>query len=171
MQKFNHKALMEVIGVFAVVASLIFVGLQLMLDRRIASAATYSISADGRRSDTRAKLESDAFMTLQENLWEIGVRPTWWSEELSTTDIGKLDSGSDIFAAYLEVRLAYLDRDEVYHQYQNNLLPIIYWEGAKRAVERDLRDPFKRAVILSQNAPLRTVVNQLIIEIDRENGT
>ncbi|MFT7470152.1 MAG: hypothetical protein ACI8XU_000040 [Kiritimatiellia bacterium] len=166
MRKPNHKELLEMIGVIAVIGSLIFVGLQLMLDRRLALADTYSFSADGRRSDTRTKLESDAYMSLQDKLWAAGVRPLWWNEELSTTDVGMLDSGADIMAAYLETRLGFLDHDEVYYQYQQGLLPQVYWDGAKQALAKYLKDPFKRAVILDQAAPLQTIVSELLQEID-----
>ena len=142
-----------------------------MLDRRLATANTYSFSVDGRRNDTRAKLESDAYMSLQNKLWTNGVRPSWWSEELSTTDIGVLDSGADIMAAYLETRLSFLDQDEVYYQYQQNLIPQSYWDGAKQSLKKSLTDPFERAVILDQIAPVRTIVDELINELAREEET
>ena len=59
-RKLSNRELAEIVGVLAVVASLVFVGLQLMLDRKIASGEQYSARAMARQSMLQSYLESDA---------------------------------------------------------------------------------------------------------------
>ena len=78
----DTKRLIEYVGVLTVVASLLFVGMQLYLDRQIASAEQYQNRAESRKSDLRTLLESDAYLTLSAERWDAGNRPRWWNEEI-----------------------------------------------------------------------------------------
>jgi hypothetical protein len=69
--RINGRQVTEFLGLFAVVASLLFVGLQLSLDRKLALADSYSFTNEGRRSDARSMLESDPYMELQSKFWLI----------------------------------------------------------------------------------------------------
>ena len=60
--KGSKKELVEIVGIFAVVASLILVGMQLQLDRKVALAEQYSNRAESVKADRRVILESDALM-------------------------------------------------------------------------------------------------------------
>lgn len=51
--KASKKELVEIVGIFAVVASLIFVGMQLQLDRKVALAEQYSNRAESVKADRR----------------------------------------------------------------------------------------------------------------------
>ena len=57
--KLTTRQIIESIGLFSIVASLIFVGVQLRLDGRIALAEVYSMRTESRRADLRAILESE----------------------------------------------------------------------------------------------------------------
>ena len=52
----KQKEVVEIVGIFAVVASLIFVGMQLMLDRKVALAEQYFNRAESAKADRRAIL-------------------------------------------------------------------------------------------------------------------
>ena len=75
--KTNQARLFEFIGVIAVVLSLLFVGMQLMFDRRVAMGEQYFNRAEARRADIRSRIESDAYMSDRVNRWENGDRPGW----------------------------------------------------------------------------------------------
>ncbi|NQV70879.1 MAG: hypothetical protein HQ498_12710 [Pseudohongiella sp.] len=62
--KLTIKESIETIGIVSIVASLIFVGMQLRLDRDVAVAEVYIARTESRRADLRAFLESEA--SLQE---------------------------------------------------------------------------------------------------------
>ena len=47
----SKKDIVEIVGIFAVVASLIFVGMQLMLDRKVALAEQYFNRAESVKAD------------------------------------------------------------------------------------------------------------------------
>ena len=65
------RQIIEAIGISAVVASLIFVGMQLLLDRRIAVADQYFNRAEAQRENLRTRTESEAFFANQEEMWEL----------------------------------------------------------------------------------------------------
>ena len=47
----DTRKILEIVGVLSVVASLLFVGMQLLLDRRITTAEQYQNRAESRKSD------------------------------------------------------------------------------------------------------------------------
>ena len=72
--KINLKDSIEIVGIFAVVASLLFVGLQLQLDRKVALADQYFNRAESAKADRRALLDSDDYMIGVEQWWADGGR-------------------------------------------------------------------------------------------------
>jgi hypothetical protein len=71
-------------------------------------------------------------------------------------------------SAYLELRLKYLSIDQTYYQYQQDMVPELFWRGARRVLKDALMGPFNRAVILDQSSLIVSVVRELITEIDGE---
>ena len=57
--RFTNKEIIEAIGILSIIASLIFVGLQLRLEGRLALADAYATRAESRMSTLRALLESE----------------------------------------------------------------------------------------------------------------
>jgi len=55
-----NKQTIELIGVIGIIASLIFVGIQLILDRRLALAEMYAFRAEARQANLRTYLESES---------------------------------------------------------------------------------------------------------------
>lgn len=64
--KTSKKYIVEIAGIFAVVVSLIFVGMQLQLDRKVALADQYFNRAESAKADRRALLESDDYTQFVE---------------------------------------------------------------------------------------------------------
>ena len=79
--KSDSKKIFEIVGNLSVVASLLFVGMQLYLDRQIAAAEQYQFRAESRKADLRVQLESDAYIARRVEAWKAGIRPIWWNEE------------------------------------------------------------------------------------------
>ena len=164
--KLTHKELLELSAAIAVVGSLAFVGLQLKLDRDIALANSFADQIESRKEDYRAKLESDAYMSMQETLWEAGARPSWWSDALESYEAENLQSGAQIIARYYEVELDYLELERINFRYEHGLIDEGYWLGARQTLRAFLQDPFRRAVILSRGSDITDTVTQLVAEID-----
>jgi len=169
--KKTNKELLEAVGVIAVVTSLIFVGVQLYFDRNVAMADSYSNAIESRKADVRAKLESDTFMRLQDTLWELGKRPDWWSDVLESNASQSLETGSEIMAQFFELQLRYLEFDSVYYRYQQGLITDLYWDGVRKAIKEALRDPYTRAIYANRSSILWWTIQELVMEIDSENGT
>ena len=79
--KFDKQSI-EVIGILGVIASLTFVGMQLMLDRQVALADQYFNRTESRLATVRSQLESEAYIDLMVMQWENGSRPAFLSGEL-----------------------------------------------------------------------------------------
>ena len=169
--KLINKELVEGAGVIAVVTSLIFVGSQLYFDRRVAMTDSYSSTIESRKADSRAKLESDTFMRVQDSLWESGERPRWWSDALESTEAQNLETGSEIMALFYEAQLNYLEFDNTYFRHQQGLITDIYWNGVRNAIKNELRDPFTRAIFSTRSSILGATIRELMAEIDSESGT
>ena len=76
-------------GLMGVIGSLIFVGIQLRLESRVALADQYFNRAESRMATFRSRLESDHWVANQIEGWERGERPNWWNEGLETTRMTK----------------------------------------------------------------------------------
>jgi len=61
--RLDSKQVIDIIGVTAIVASLIFVGLQLMLDRNVSIAAQYAARSESLKADLRTRMESNGYMS------------------------------------------------------------------------------------------------------------
>ena len=138
--KANQKELVEVVGIFAVVASLIFVGMQLQLDRKVALAEQYSIRAESVKADRRIILESDALMQYLEESWALGWRPAFWDDDWEIA--GHIEEGSlavrSVIAAIVEDQLSIIGYDTVYFQYRQGLLDEELWSGLRGSLKRSI---------------------------------
>lgn len=166
--KTSTKQIAEYLGIAAVAASLIFVGMQLRLDGRVAMADQYATRAESVKADTRIKMESEEYLAMEAKRWASGIRPGWWNEELANL-AEELDfSGTDVMMTYLDRRLSLVQFDNLYFQYQQGLLEEGFWNGARRTMKNGMREPFTRAIYELQAARLTPVVRELLAEIESE---
>ena len=174
MKQANLRDWLEIVGIFAVVASLIFVGMQLVLDRKVALAEQYSSRAESAKADRRSSLESQDYMQYIEDKWELGDRPTYWNEDWEIAR--RLDDGAisvkGVFAEITGLQLDIIGYDSVYFQYQQGFLDEELWnqlrEGMKRAMARDelTRVIYERRA----RSTIRPVVEELLREIETEQS-
>ncbi len=160
----DKKQLIELLGFVAVVLSLVFVGIQLILDRRLAVAERYDARAESIMSNFRVKMESDTYLSALGKRWDYGERPNWWNDELETMaqDIGL--TGSEVWAEIYDHTISLEAFDAFYFQYQQGLLPDIYWNGAQNALRRGLANPLQRAVYLNIPRPITGVIREIAEE-------
>lgn len=170
MKPTNWKYVAELIGLFAIVASLIFVGLQLLLDRQVAIADQYSHRAELRLMTVQAWLQSDSYMTYRLNSWNKGNRPVWWSENFEAEIKNSGYSGIDIIVEMITWEMDLLTFDNVYFQYQQGLITEEFWQNIKEVYKQRLRNPRSRAVLLNTATllPVQELLLELVAEIDNE---
>ena len=148
---------MQVIGIFAVVASLIFVGMQMKQTQAIALSDAY-------QSRAATSVEMITANAANEN-----ALTAWY-----VTDAEGLDSLSpeEINAGRQQALAVRLVWDNIYYQYESGFIPEEYWLTSRVNMKSVLSRPFPRSVIdseLDQMRPsLRAVVVKVIAEIDSE---
>jgi hypothetical protein len=149
---------LQVIGLFGVIASLLFVGLQMKQDREIALSAA-----------TQARTET----TIQ-NIMGLMSNPQYLSA------VEKYLNGDDDDVTPIERfvvdRLgttALFNFENVHFQYQQGFIPPERWSASRETLKGLLKTPFGPRRFYEVNpstwrAPFQQVVDELIAEIDAE---
>ena len=170
--KASKKDLVEIAGIFAVVASLIFVGMQLQLDRKVALAEQYSNRAESVKADRRIILESDALMQNLEERWALGWRPVYWDEDWEIAGLVKEGalSSRGVIAEIISKQLAIIGYDTIYYQYRQGLLDEESWSGLRSSLKRGMaQNELTRAVYIQfARTTIQPVVEELLHEIESE---
>jgi hypothetical protein len=166
---------LEIVGIFAVVASLIFVGMQLQLDRKVALVDQYFNRAESAKADRRSLLESDAYMQFLEEGWALGNRPPFWDDgweiaaQMEEGTISVRSAGAEI----LRHQMSIIGYDSVYFQYQQGLLDEEPWIGLRSVLKNNMaRHELAREVYtFFARRTLRPVIEEILreIEVERES--
>ena len=163
--KIDAKQAVEITSVIAVVASVLFVGVQLMLDRRVAIASQFQSRTQIVIDNQRAAFENDRYIEEQARRWEQN-RPSWWTdyhEEL-------LESGEtfeSIARSSLRIFMRIYSLDNNYFQFRNGLFDEGAWESSLNIIQAALSSPFSRTMYLSTRG-ISPETQQLFIEIDND---
>jgi hypothetical protein len=174
--KINNKVLMELIGVLTVTASLVFVGIQLMFDRKVAIADQYFNRTESVKEDRRTLLLSPVFFHDVEKMWALGEKPPHWNDEWEVAK--QVNDGTRSIAGVqhriLELQLAIIGYDNIYFQYQQGLIGESSWqhfrEQIKRAIKRD--SELTRTIYLKHaRSTLLPIVQEILLEIELERKT
>lgn len=174
MKQAKLRDWLEIVGIFAVVASLIFVGMQLLLDRKVALAEQYSSRAESAKADRRSALESQDSMQYFEELWALGEKPSYWNEDweiAKRVDDGTL-SVKSVFAEIIGLQLDIIGYDSVYFQYQQGLLDEELWNQLRAGMKRIMaRDELTRVVYERHaRSTIRPVIEEVLREIELEQS-
>ena len=169
--KTSKKELVEILGIFGVIASLIFVGMQLQLDRKVALAEQYFNRAESAKEDLRARLTSQAYSQYIDESWASGRRP----ERLQSADIYKRVeegsiSASSAEAITLHLKLAVIGYDNLYFQYQQGLLDEETWSSFRSDLKSSMSEyKLCRDVYLGSARPtIKPLIEEIISEIEFE---
>ena len=144
----------QVIGIFALVSSLIFVGLQIKQTSEIALSQV---------SQARASSAAEAVMTLASN-------------EHAMSAFGKGHAGQDdsiteaeaLAGYYSVVAILYL-WENTYYQYQLGFVPEDQWRIVRERVKTYMREnSFARSAIRRRSTSMRPSMREMLDEIDAE---
>lgn len=164
--------MVEIAGIFAVVASLIFVGLQLRLDRKVAVAEQYFNRAESAKADRRAMLESDDYMQFRGELWALGDRPSFWDEssELAAQVADGSISVRSLRAGIVSLQLSVIGYDNVYFQYQQGLIEDEMWNHLRSTMKRNMagNEIVRQAYSLYARPTIRPIIDEILKEIEAE---
>ena len=167
----NLRDWLEIIGIFGVIASLIFVGLQLKQDREIAAAGAFQ---------ERSAMYSEAMHSLAAN--ENALRAMIKAQ-------GR-DPDAPIDMPGVNVRMTMIESlamrqaasamavlgDNSYYQFQAGFLPEEHWLAVREEIKRNLRSSrMFRSIMLSEGNSRRPEYNaeirRMIAEVDAEGST
>lgn len=146
---------LEVIGIFAVVASLIFVGLELRQAQVISMAQAYQ---------ERAIAASEWSTTLVAN-------PVAVSAYLKITAGhqrgDELTDEERYVGRHTHVALFHL-YDNAHYQFLNGLLSEEVWSMVRENLKRSMRRPFSREIYVSRSEYARPTFRAVVEELERE---
>ena len=131
---------LQVFGIFALVASLIFVGMQMKLDREIALSAIYQARSDASMIIRMAPLESEALLSAT------AKRVFGSGEELTPEE-------EIAFFSLLGGNMIYLEN--VHFQYMNGFISEEHWQTNREEIKVLMRmAPGRRKDYIDNGCPL-----------------
>ena len=168
--KSDSKKIFEIVGNLSVVASLLFVGMQLYLDRQIAAAEQYQFRAESRKADLRVQLESDAYIARRVEAWKAGIRPIWWNEEHDLQMQNGKFSETSVATFIIMSQLELVHFDNIYFQYNQGLIEEEFWQRALIVIEDRLtNDPIAREIWLNDVLrPVSDLAKEIVLEPNYE---
>ena len=146
----NWRQSAELVGIMAVVASLIFVGLQLKQSQEIAIAAQYHNRAALAVENFNAELES-------------GDLRFWGS--FSGLEVTKDRSIEDLGELYLRLMKFFLIHDNHFYQYQSGFMAEEAWQARYSGLKNALSVEEVRFFLKSQSSEYRASFIDLCSEI------
>jgi len=142
---------LQVFGLFGVIASLIFVGLQMMQDREIALSAIFQERA---ASATELYLEMASNDTLRLGMIKVAEGQSDQLTPLEQTAIQAFALAGKQMA------------DNSFYQYQQGFAPEEHWLQIKETMKSAWRNSVSREAVL--NSPMRPSFREEIERINRE---
>jgi hypothetical protein len=164
MKQTNWKDISELLGMAAIISSLVFVGMELRQSQQIAIAGQYQQRAESFVEQLYARVP---FSSEQERLAKM-VRSTY----SDAIDLSVLESMSDEGIA-LEFTRASADGtmfDNNYFQYQSGMMSDDGWQAMRGRLKRALRlGPFFRAELTHRGDRYRDSFRELCDQLMAEN--
>ena len=117
---------MQVVGIFALVASLVFVGMQMQLDREIARVMIYQSRASTLAEISMAAASSPEAMSA-------AVKSSFGdpSKEIHVDDWPAPITAQDMVLGTYQVNAFMAIADNSFYQYQEGFLPAEHWASVK----------------------------------------
>ena len=161
----------QIFGIFGVVGSLVFVGLQLRQSQEIAIAAQYQARLEAASTHYTALLQSDT------GLRAVGgdLLADWLADETLPPELKAWLSAQPVEELAFRAIAAILflkSHDNVYFQYQAGFLSEEAWAALREQLRGGLHDPrmWVRSVYQENPAVWRESYQALIEELIREDG-
>lgn len=161
---------LEVIGIFGLVASLVFVGIQIRQDREIAKASMYqarsemlsqAMASAAGNTEAIAVLAKAAYGDANQEIFDEGIKASLTAQEY--------------LLGLFQVRSIFALTDNSFHQYQEGFLPRAHWVGVRSTVKNFAAENLLYRRILESslddmNPALRDEFVAIFEEIDRQAG-
>lgn len=166
----NQKLIFELASTLAVVASLLFVGTQLYLDRKVALSEQYFNRAESRMETLRNQIASEDYLNAMVAQFERGDRPGWWDEnsQVAKNIQNNILSVKDFQIYLIQTNLNLVSFDNLYYQYNQGFINEEIWLGVRVQVKASLGSPIALGVLSSTPLPVGSLINQMVIEIENE---
>ena len=161
----DWKQLFEIFGVLGIIASLLFVGMQMQLDRKIAMAEQYQNRAELRLEGIRNLQANPDFVRDRAYQWERS-RPEWWTDDVEAGYMQRFESMDAFVRSTMNFEDFVVSFDNNYYQYRNGLLEGGFWRPMLERMRNALLDPIPRAMASTLTVSQETIdlLNQLIRE-------
>ena len=134
--KVNLRTYIELIGIASLVASLIFVGIQLILDRRVSLGNAYQARAESRMENLRMYVSNENLIRDSVERIEAGARPFYYTESIRLEGEKTGYSLEHIIRYSLLQQINMVSFDNIYYQRSLGFLEESYWDAATESLEQ-----------------------------------
>ena len=159
--KTDWKSIAELIGIAAIVASLVFVGLQMKQSQEIAIAAQYQERANTSIEGWRHRQLNSKFVR---RIGEIEA-----SRHGLLPGMENVDDIEALGDRYIELVITMLLYDNYHFQYQAGFLTDEYWEGQRRSLRQLMSLPDYRHYVEFHTDSYRASYAMLLNDLRDEN--
>ncbi|MFT4862526.1 MAG: hypothetical protein ACI95C_001747 [Pseudohongiellaceae bacterium] len=168
--KISSAKLIEAADVFGVIASLIFVGMQLRLDRQLAIAGQFQSRTGLRIQQETTFLDNSDFIQDRASAWE-KKRPDWWNIEIESIFAESYESMSEMTRDHRTMIIFAVLMENNYYQYRQGFFGVGTWLKMRAALQNTLRNPIRRSVYKGFGNPdFSRLLDTLTEELDIENN-
>ena len=169
MEKLRNTNFVELFGIFGIIASLTFVGAQLVLDRNI---------ANGEAFQSRVALNVENLIGQRDNREIVQGRakryeanePAWWSAEVPRYIDENNLTMEDVVRMEIQAAIYIQITDNNLYQYELGLIDEDSWVSMRQGFKGNWLNPVSKARILASDY-LRPSMQRLISEITAELNT
>jgi hypothetical protein len=165
------RGIVEIVGVFVLVVSLVFVGMQLYFDRQVAIADQYAQRSESMKSDSRSRMESEHYVLMLAKSWDGGYRRGMFGEVYEDLYENLGFTSVDIMVHKLGKQQEMYQFDNVYFQYKQGLLAPEAWLVFRNNLKNTLRSRLARheyEITYSYYPSLAEIIPEIFEELDNE---
>jgi hypothetical protein len=161
---------MQVVGIFALVASLIFVGLQMKQTQNIAIADQYQDRSDAALEYYLAQFQSDQMLTQRASEFAARAKAGGMSEQVAVAIENQ--GAVSVTLIYLRFRAIIIMFDNYHYQYEQGFLDESAWQGFRFRLKNTLSVDLYEALYNSETGTYRQtfqeLCSQLLHELDND---
>ena len=150
MNTTNWRETAELIGIAAIVASLVFVGLQMKQTHEIAYSSVYQ---------SRANASSEVSMSLASNAPALSGWRKFDDGQGDQATLEEIEAG-----VLAQISLIFLWENSLF-QYERGYIPIEHWDSVREDIKSALENPLRRSVLEARMNTMRPTFRQAIVEL------
>lgn len=157
------KDWMEVVGIFALVASLVFVGLQMKQAQEIAIAEQYQVRAIYGAEHVGSFVENEHMLEMEaakfKSAYESGEFGDTFSSDYEAFGL------THVVADLMMAGKALVTMDAYYFQYQQGFMEEEAWQAFRIRLKKSFRDKYVQTIYLSEPQTWRKSFQELCDEV------